>query len=553
MASQRKVTALLVVAITGFLMAMAINDIHIASTKTIRRRSIMGPRSTWRNHHQLPIPQLNAYPNYLYNDLCASKESLTNLCQNIQNCSFVIETMARIQITVCAKSGYVPVICCPLRSPEEAISLINSLFAQQQQLQPPMTNGHGWSLYHRPPLPLTSSQYQNHQTSSLISAISNPNRYSTEQLGEMSMTGIVSQVKNKLNLNYKTPSNMSATHHKTPKPDISINTENGSLVYSVKNQAGDNTSTITTEKPKQQNCGLPSYNVVESRSIRSPVLTRPNSKYPTNIFQGTSMIVGGNVAAVGSFPWMAAIYKSIRLAGHYRSNFICAGSLVDRWHIVTAAHCIDKRDDLSVFIVRVGDQNLPPSPHVDIGSQIGDIGIDKIIFHPDYTPPQVYNDLAIIRLSKPVPLDTGRYLPICLPPDNSDNTTFFNLTGMDATVTGWGATGTGRPASSVLQQVTLPILPNVRCDQAYGNVLGMSVYFPKGISEDMLCAGYETGGKDACQGDSGGPLMVLDNKDQWTLIGIVSVGRGCAEPGFPGLYTRITQYIPWIINATGAT
>ena len=52
------------------------------------------------------------------------------------------------------------------------------------------------------------------------------------------------------------------------------------------------------------------------------------------------------------------------------------------------------------------------------------------------------------------------------------------------------------------------------------------------IYDDMICAGYENGGKDACQGDSGGPLMRKDPDDgRWTLLGIVSAGFSCAKPG----------------------
>lgn len=50
---------------------------------------------------------------------------------------------------------------------------------------------------------------------------------------------------------------------------------------------------------------------------------------------------------------------------------------------------------------------------------------------------------------------------------------------------------------------------------------------------------------DSCQGDSGEPLMSFV-RDRWYLAGVVSHGEGCARPGLPGAYTRVSQYIKFI-------
>lgn len=48
------------------------------------------------------------------------------------------------------------------------------------------------------------------------------------------------------------------------------------------------------------------------------------------------------------------------------------------------------------------------------------------------------------------------------------------------------------------------------------------------------------------QGDSGGPLQCAMEDGRWILAGITSFGSGCAKPGFPDVYTRLSYYLPWI-------
>ncbi|ROT85320.1 Complement factor D [Penaeus vannamei] len=52
------------------------------------------------------------------------------------------------------------------------------------------------------------------------------------------------------------------------------------------------------------------------------------------------------------------------------------------------------------------------------------------------------------------------------------------------------------------------------------------------------------------RGDSGGGLMWQGRDGKMDVIAIVSWGQGCARRGYPGVYTRVSNYLDWIEEHT---
>ncbi|MCL4168653.1 UNVERIFIED_CONTAM: hypothetical protein GTU68_008266 [Idotea baltica] len=152
------------------------------------------------------------------------------------------------------------------------------------------------------------------------------------------------------------------------------------------------------------------------------------------------------------------------------------------------------------------------------------LDVARIIPHEDFNAVTRRNDIALLALATPFSL--GDFVqPIPLPAP------LQNTTG-DCVLTGWGDVAEDGPNPDVLQKLTLPVISDQECRQDY---LSLE------IADSMICAGVPEGGKDACQGDSGGPLAC-----QGYLGGIVSWGEGCAEPGYPGVYTEVAYFVDWI-------
>jgi secreted trypsin-like serine protease len=85
-------------------------------------------------------------------------------------------------------------------------------------------------------------------------------------------------------------------------------------------------------------------------------------------------------------------------------------------------------------------------------------------------------------------------------------------------------------------QINLVSVPS--CERSYSSVARVT------IGNEQLCAGR--GVTDTCTGDSGGGMMLADSNGRYSVIGITSFGVKCAEADFPGVYTRVDEFLQWI-------
>ncbi|XP_042900195.1 proclotting enzyme [Parasteatoda tepidariorum] len=276
------------------------------------------------------------------------------------------------------------------------------------------------------------------------------------------------------------------------------------------------TTTTTTRRPPPENLLKPSF-LPARCGISNATDTR---------------VVGGREADPGSWPWMAVVFVEKR-NGVMSPD--CGGALVTNRHVVTAAHCVvTGRSSTTMsprqLSIRLGAHNVASS---NDPSAI-EVGVDGVRRHERFDPRTYRNDIAVIRLNRAVPF-TSRVSPICLPYDSLRGE---DLTGRKGTVIGFGTTAFNGPSSDVLMQATFDIQSQEVCKKAYEREVNItSVY---------MCAGVDTGEKDSCQGDSGGPLMSVGKDGNYYLVGVVSFGKLCGQPGYPGVYTRVTEFLDWL-------
>ncbi len=253
--------------------------------------------------------------------------------------------------------------------------------------------------------------------------------------------------------------------------------------------------------------------------------------------------------SIASFPFQVALYDT--QAGSPAAGFFCGGVIIDATHVVTAAHCVvggnQQADQSGEIAVLAGSSSLDTPDPGSVRDTVRSSAVDS-----HYNPVSSNDDVALLTLARPLwsgstaPSINGATTIAPLPLDPAKASVYANpnvTPAIMATASGWGDVNqapqhvASYPAS--LRAVQMPLVSESTCEEQYATI-------EQPITSSMICAGGGRSHVDTCYGDSGGPLVVDQDAparppNDYVLVGLVDFGNGCAQPGYAGVYTRISS------------
>ncbi|KAK9509885.1 hypothetical protein O3M35_004778 [Rhynocoris fuscipes] len=267
------------------------------------------------------------------------------------------------------------------------------------------------------------------------------------------------------------------------------------------------------------------YINIVSKEVDSSEHGRENGPKRTNCRCGwankgaNGRVLHGRDAKPNEYPWMVAIRD-------YSGFYFCGGSILTRWHVLTATHCLYGREDVDLYAV-VGEHDISLD---DSQKSARPIKIAKRFLASGYSNTSFTSDIAVVLLSERIEF-SDKIGPICLTPNRLylDNQYILSM--------GWGTTH-DKYQSAILQKAYVRVVDINVCDAKYGfNLIHNGDYH-------KVC--YHSKNKDTCSGDSGGPLVWLDPEtNRYTQISLVSYSHACGYIT-PAVSTEVSYYYNWI-------
>lgn len=223
-------------------------------------------------------------------------------------------------------------------------------------------------------------------------------------------------------------------------------------------------------------------------------------------------VSGGQEAVAHSRPYMA----SVQLEGKHE----CGAFLIASQWLLSATHC---------FLDGAGNRTVVLGLHSLMAEESTKetFQISALYKHPDFNLDNYDNDIALIKLDRPV-MEIVAVRPVAYRQAGEAEP----AEGAAVETAGWGALDNLGSRPDKLHELNVTVMRRVLC--------GRSDYYGDKFTNNMMCAASRR--RDTCDGDSGGPLLYGG-----VAVGITSNGgKKCGTTKKPGLYTIISRYTSWI-------
>uniref|UniRef100_UPI00063C8621 acrosin-like n=1 Tax=Odobenus rosmarus divergens TaxID=9708 RepID=UPI00063C8621 len=146
---------------------------------------------------------------------------------------------------------------------------------------------------------------------------------------------------------------------------------------------------------------------------------------------GSGRIVGGQDATIGAWPWMVSL--QVFTSHNNRRYHACGGTLLNSHWLLTAAHCFVSKKKVYDWRLIFGAREIVYGNDKPAKPPQQESYVEKIIIHEEYIPSLEHNDIALMKITPPVPC--GQFIGMgCLPQFRADPPRFPPA----CWVIGWG-------------------------------------------------------------------------------------------------------------------